>query len=218
MAKIYWAGQSCFQISVSNSRDHSADIVIDPFDESTGLKLPNLSADIVLVTHDHKDHNNVKDIKGTPFIIQGPGEYEVKEVFVQGIPSFHDDKEGKEKGQNTIYIFEAEEMRFCHLGDLGQKLLTDEQLEKIDGVDVLMIPVGGESTIDSSAAQKIISQIEPKIVIPMHYALPKSKEKLDEVAKFLKTMGKPSIVAQDKFVVKSSTIVKDGMEIVVLQP
>ncbi|MFA4881172.1 MAG: MBL fold metallo-hydrolase [Candidatus Doudnabacteria bacterium] len=221
MAKIYWAGQSCFQISVSNSKDHSADIVIDPFDEDfTGLKLPNLSADIALVTHDHKDHNNIKDLKGTPFVIQGSGEYEVKGVFVQGIPSFHDDKEGTERGQNTIYVIEAEEMRFCHLGDLGQKQLTDEQLEKIDGIDILMVPVGGEGyTIDSSVAQKIISQIEPKIVIPMHYALPKSKSKLDEVSKFLKTMGKPSVTPQEKLVVKDSTLPKEGaMEIVVLQP
>jgi L-ascorbate metabolism protein UlaG (beta-lactamase superfamily) len=219
VAKIYWAGQSCFQISVSTSKDHSADIVIDPFDESfTGLKFPNLSADILLVTHDHKDHNNINDIKGTPFVIQGPGEYEVKEVFIQGIPSFHDDKEGKEKGPNTIYLIEAEDLRFCHLGDVGQKLLTDEQLEKIDKVDILMIPVGGEHTIDSSMAQKIISQIEPKIVIPMHYALPKLKIKLDEVSKFLKTMGKNSVTPQDKFVVKMSTLPKEGMEIVVLVP
>jgi len=218
MAKIYWAGQSCFQISVSNSRDHSADIVIDPYDEETGLKLPNLLADIVLVTHQHHDHNNVKGIKGTPFLIDGPGEYEIKEVFIQGIPSFHDDKEGKEKGLNTIYVIEAEEIRFCHLGDLGQKQLTDEQLEKIDSVDVLMIPVGGDFTIDSASAQKIIGQIEPKIVIPMHYALPKSKAKLDSVEKFLKTMGKPSIAPQEKFVVKASTLPKEGMEIVVLQP
>lgn len=220
MAKLTWAGQSCFQISVSNSKDHSADIVIDPFDESfTGLKLPNLSADILLVTHEHKDHNNIKDVKGTPFVIQGPGEYEIKEVFIQGIPSFHDDKEGRERGRNTIYVIEAEEMRFCHLGDLGQKQLTDEQLEKIDGVDVLMIPVGGEFTIDSPTAQKIISQIEPKIVIPMHYAIPKLKIKLDDVSKFLKGMGKPSITPQDKFIVKASALPKEAaMEIVVLQP
>ncbi|MCX6722608.1 MAG: MBL fold metallo-hydrolase [Candidatus Staskawiczbacteria bacterium] len=156
--------------------------------------------------------------KGYPFVIQGPGEYEVKEVFVLVIPSFHDDKDGKEKGQNTIYVIEAEDLRFCHLGDLGQKELTDDQLEKIDAVDVLMIPVGGEYTIDSQAAQKIIAQIEPRIVIPMHYSLPKLKMKLDEVSKFLKTMGKPSITAQDKLIVKDSTLPKDGMEIVVLQP
>ena len=217
MAKILWAGQSCFQISVSNSRDHEANIVIDPFDEETGLKVPNFSADILLVTHDHHDHNNIKSVKGTPFLIEGPGEYEVKGVFVQGIPAFHDDKEGKEKGRNTIYTIEAEDIRFCHLGDLGQKQLTDEQVDKIGAIDVLMIPVGGEYTIDSSSAQKIIAQIEPRIVIPMHYALPKLKYKLDEVSKFLKTMGKPSIAPIDKLTVKTSAMPKDGMEIVVLQ-
>ncbi|MFA6190399.1 MAG: MBL fold metallo-hydrolase [Candidatus Staskawiczbacteria bacterium] len=219
MAKIYWAGQSCFQISVSNSRDHSADIVIDPFDEKTGLKIPNFSADMVLVSHDHHDHNNVKDVKGDPIVIDGPGEYEIKGIFVRGITSYHDDKEGKERGKNTIYIIEAEDMKFCHLGDLGQKELTDEQLEKIDGIDVLMIPVGGGYTIDSSAAQKIISEIEPRIVIPMHYNLPKLKVDLDDVSKFLKAMGKQSVAPQDKLIVKESTMPKEGaMEIVVLQP
>ena len=218
MAKINWAGQSCFQISVSNSRDHSADIVIDPFDESIGLKVPSFSADILLVTHQHQDHNNVKAIKGTPFIVSGPGEYEIKEVFIKGIPAFHDDSEGKERGINTIYTIEAEGLRFCHLGDLGQKQLTDEQLEKIGNIDILMIPVGGVYTLDSAQSQRIISQIEPKIVIPMHYELPKLKVKLDDVGKFLKVMGKNSIVPQDKFTVKASALAKDGMEIVVLQP
>jgi L-ascorbate metabolism protein UlaG (beta-lactamase superfamily) len=218
MAKIYWAGQSCFEISVSNSKDHEANIVIDPFDEETGLKLPNMTADILLVTHNHHDHNNVKGVKGSPFVINGPGEYEVKGVFVQGITSFHDDVSGKEKGKNTIYVLEAEEMRFCHLGDLGQKQLTDEQVDKIGAVDVLMVPVGGEYTIDSPSAQKIIGQIEPRIVIPMHFAISKSSE-LDGVDKFLKTMGKPSVAPQDKLVVKGSTMPKEGaMEIVVLQP
>ena len=219
MARISWAGQSCFQISVSNSKEHSADIVIDPFDEQIGLKVPNFSADIALVTHDHHDHNNVKVLKGDPFLIKGPGEYEVKEVFIQGIPSFHDDEGGKKRGLNTIYVIEAEDMKFCHLGDLGQKQLTDEQLEEIDGIDVLMIPVGGTYTIDSAEALKIISQIEPKIVIPMHYSLPKLKIKLDGVDKFLKTMGKPSVLAVDKLTIKASTLPKEGaMEIVVLNP
>jgi L-ascorbate metabolism protein UlaG (beta-lactamase superfamily) len=219
MAKIYWAGQSCFEISVSNSKDHEANIVIDPFGKDTGLKLPNMTADILLVSHNHKDHNNVKGVKGEPFLVAGPGEYEVKGVFIQGISSFHDDVNGKEKGQNTIYVLEAEGMRFCHLGDLGQKQLTDEQVDKIGAVDVLMIPVGGEYTIDSSLAQKIISQIEPKIVIPMHYQLPKLEMKIDGVDKFLKTMGKPSVTPQEKLVVKANAMPKEGaMEIVVLQP
>lgn len=218
MAKINWAGQSCFQISVSNSRDHLADIVIDPFDQELGLKVPSFSADILLVTHSHSDHNNVKAIKGTPFIISGPGEYEVKEVFIKGVSAFHDNSEGKERGINTIYTIEAEGLRFCHLGDLGQKQLTDEQLEKIGQIDILMVPVGGTYTISSLEAPKIISQIDPKIVIPVHFQLPKLNLKLDDVEKFLKAMGKNSIVPQDKFTVKSGTLPKDGMEIVVLQP
>lgn len=220
MAKIIWAGQSCFQLSVSNSKDHSADIVIDPFDEATGPKVPNFSADILLVTHQHHDHNNTKAVKGSPFLISGPGEYEIKGVFIQGIPAFHDDKEGKEKGQSTIYTIEAEDMRFCHLGDLGQKQLTDEQLEKIGNVDVLMVPVGGAGfTVSSLEAQKIISQIEPRIVIPMHYAIPKLKMDLDDVSKFLKTMGKNAIAPQDKLTIKQNALPKEGgMEIVILQP
>jgi L-ascorbate metabolism protein UlaG (beta-lactamase superfamily) len=219
MAKLIWAGQSCFQLSVSNGKDHSADIVIDPFDEKIGLKTPNFSADILLASHGHHDHNNMTAIKGKPFVIETPGEYEVKGVFVQGIDSFHDDVLGKERGKNTIFVIEAEDMRFCHLGNFGQKQLTDEQLETIGKVDILMIPVGGNYTISSSEASKIIGQIEPKIVIPMHYALPKLKIELDGVDKFLKAMGKNSVTPVDKLTVKASTLPKEGaMEIVVLTP
>lgn len=216
--KITWAGQACFQVSVSQSKDQPANIVIDPFGD-IGLKMPNLEADVLLVTHDHPDHNNIKAVKGDPFVIKGPGEYEVKGIFVQGISSFHDDKEGKERGENTIYTMEAEDMKLCHLGDFGQNQLTDEQMEKIGRVDILMIPVGGVYTISSSQAPKVIGQIEPKIVIPMHYGLPKLKFNLDSVDKFLKAMGKNSIEPQDKLTVKASALPKESeMEIVVLKP
>ena len=215
--KITWAGQACFQISVSNGKDHEARVVIDPFGD-IGLKMPNFEADILLVTHSHEDHSNVKAVRGNPFLIDGPGEYEVKGVFVQGISSFHDGKEGKERGINTIYTIEAENIRMCHLGDFGQSQLTDEQLEKIGNVDVLMVPVGGVYTISSSEAAKIIGQIEPKIVIPMHYELPKLKYKLDGVEKFLKAMGKNAVEPQEKLVIKASALPKEGeMEIVVLK-
>jgi L-ascorbate metabolism protein UlaG (beta-lactamase superfamily) len=219
MAKITWAGQSCFQINISNSKDHSANIVIDPFNENGGLKVLKTSADIVMITHDHPDHNCVKYIKGEYFLVSGPGEYEVKGVFIKGIPAFHDDLQGKEKGKITIYAFEAEGIKFCHLSDLGQSQLTNEQLEEIGSVDVLMVPVGGGGfTVDGQAASKIISQIEPKIVIPMHYHLPGLKMKLDDTSKFLKAMGKNSIVPQEKLQVKLSTLPKEGMEVVVLMP
>jgi len=219
--KITWIGQSCFEISAAPAKDTQATIVIDPFDEKIGLKLPSLSADLLLVTHEHSDHSNTKGVKGSPFIIEGPGEFEVKGVFVQGIQAFHDDAQGKERGLNTMYIIETEDLRVCHLGDFGQKELTDEQVEKIGRVDVLLIPIGGNYTISSAEAPKVIGQIEPKIVIPMHYALPKLSVDLDGVEKFLKAMGNATagVEPQDKLTVKLSTLPKDrDMEIVVLKP
>lgn len=219
MAKITWAGQSCFHISTSISKDVSADIVIDPFDEKIGLKLPSLNADVLLLSQNHHDHNHQKGVKGDPFVIDGPGEYEVKGVFVQGISSFRDDVQGKERGLNTIYTIEVENIRFCHMGEFGQKQLTDEQLEAIGRCDILMIPVGGKYTINGAEALKIIGQIEPKIVIPMHYALPKLNVDIDGVEDFLKAIGKNSIEPVDKFTVKMSTLPADrDMEIVVLKP
>ena len=177
--QIIWHGQSCFQISISQGKNNHVNIVIDPFSEEVGLRLPKLQADILLTTHDHYDHNNVKAVSGNPFIINSPGEYEIKNVFIEGIPSWHDNSQGKERGENTIYTIEAEDLKLCHLGDFGQKELTGEQLEKIGEVDVLMIPIGGVYTISAKEALKVMSQLEPKIIIPMHYQIP-SKAKPSE--------------------------------------
>jgi L-ascorbate metabolism protein UlaG (beta-lactamase superfamily) len=158
---IIWHGQSYFQILAAPHQKTNGggqvSIAIDPFDESAGLRPPSFSADVLLVTHDHHDHNNKKVIKGDPMVADGPGEYETKDVYIVGVSSWHDEKDGKERGGNTIYIIEAEEMRICHLGDFGQKELTAEQLDKIGDVDVLMVPVGGVYTIDAKGANKVIS-------------------------------------------------------------
>ena len=187
--QIIWKGQSCFQIVTQKIKNNQTNIVIDPFSPEIGLRPPSQEADIVLVTHGHSDHNNVKLISGTPFLIEGPGEYEIKDIYIQGIASWHDDSQGKERGANTIYVIEAEDLRVCHLGDLGQKELNEEQLEKIGEIDVLMVPVGGIFTISAKEALKIMTQIEPKITVPMHYQIPKLKIKLDGVDKFLKSLG-----------------------------
>lgn len=215
---ITWHGQSCFQIAASPRKGEQVSIIIDPFDDSIGLKVPSLMADILMVTHDHYDHSNKKAISGVPFLIDGPGEYERKGIFVEGIPSFHDDKEGKERGRNTIYTIEAEEMRICHLGDFGEKELSAEQLEKIGDIDVLMVPVGGVFTIDAKGASKVISQIEPRIIIPMHYLIPKLKIKLDDVDKFLKEMGRKAVTPEPKLLVKRKDLPEEETKIVVLQP
>ena len=216
--KISWFGQACFQITAQPAKDTQANIVIDPFGE-IGLKMPSLEADVLLMSHGHEDHSNIKAVKGDPFTIEDAGEYEIKGVFIKGIRSFHDDKEGKERGTNTIYTIDTEGIRLCHLGDLGQSQLTDAQVEDIGTVDVLMIPVGGEYTIDGAQATKIIGQLEPKIVIPMHYELPKLKFKLESVDKFLKAMGKSAVEPQDKLTLKASALPKEGeTQIMVLKP
>jgi len=217
---ILWYGQSCFQIIITRNNRNKGEqlsIVIDPFDEATGLKVPSLSADVLLISHSHHDHDNKKVVRGNPFLIEEPGEYEIKGVFVQGITSFHDDKGGKERGSNTIYSIEAEGVRLCHLGDFGQKELTSEQLEEIGDVDVLMMPVGGVYTISAKEAAKIVSQIEPLLVIPMHYHIPGLKIKLDGVDKFLKEMGRKSVEPQPKLLIKKKDLPEET-KIVVLKP
>jgi len=199
-------------------------LVIDPFSEEIGLRFPKTEADILLVTHNHPDHNNIKGVKGadpkegegTPFLISGPGEYEIKEVYIQGIRSSHNNQ--KDGGENTIYVIEAEDLRLCHLGDLGQKELTTGQLEEIGNVDILMIPIGGGPTIDAKDAVKIMSQIEPRIIIPMHYALPKLKMKLDGLDKFLKAVGVKNPQPRPKLTIKKKDISEEAVKIIPLQP
>ena len=216
--QIFWKGQACFQILTSRGKNGELSIVVDPYEESIGLKLPNLQADILLVTHNHFDHNNAKEVQGSPFVISNPGEYDVKGVCIQGILSFHDDTQGKERGLNTMYTIEVEGMKLCHLGDLGQKELTGEQLNQIGDVDILFVPVGGVYTIDGKEASHIVSQLEPKIVIPMHYAVPKLKAKLGGVEEFLKLLGAKSVKAEPKLLVKERDLVNEETRVVVLEP
>lgn len=179
----------------------------DPFDPAmVGLRYPKLQADIVTVSHSHQDHNFLEKIVGEPFIIDSLGEYEVKGISVFGIKSFHDEKEGAERGLNTIYLIETEGLRVCHLGDLGVPL-NEEQLKEVNGVDVLLMPVGGIYTIGPKEAVEVVSQVEPTVVIPMHYKVKGMTETFDQlvgVDEFLKELGvevepvKRYLVSKDK--------------------
>lgn len=188
----------------------------DPYDKSSGLKVPNFESDIITVSHDHYDHNNTKALRGKPFIVDVPGEYDVKGVLIQGISSFHDDKSGAERGENIIYRIEMDDIAVAHLGDLGHAL-TDEQLDALDGVDILLIPVGGKFTIDAKKAVEVVSQIEPRIVIPMHYKVKGLKEPLDDVDKFVKELG-INPTNEEKLKINKRDLPQDGMELVVLKP
>ncbi len=215
---IIWYGQSCFKITVSTGKgpERQAIIITDPFDKSIGLKPPRTRADIVTVSHQHRDHNNVGIIKDNPFIIDGPGEYEIKKVSIKGISSFHDKKQGALRGKNTIYVIEAEDIHLCHLGDLGH-ILEAGQLEQIGKIDILMIPVGGRYTISWNEADEVINQIEPKIVIPMHYKIPGLTINLDSVDKFCKEMGASAKKTIPKLSIKKKNLPQEEMEIVVME-
>ena len=212
---ITWYGQSCFKIQ---SKDTI--LITDPFDKKVGLRPPFGSADIVTISHNHYDHNNFQVIKNDPFVVDGVGEYEIKKVTIKGIDSCHDNQEGKERGQNIIYKIEIENIKICHLGDLGQDTLINGQLEKIGTVDILFIPVGGVWTIDWKSASAIISQIEPRIIIPMHYKISGIKGdllKLDTVDKFCEERGVSSKEAVNKFSIKKKDLPQEGSETVIMK-
>ncbi len=192
--EIVFLGHASFKI-----KGKTATVVTDPFDESIGIKFPKTESDIVTITHDHFDHNAEANVAGSPFIIKGPGEYEVKGVEVVGVASSHDTKQGSERGKNTIYNIKIDKINIAHLGDLGQESLTSEQIEEIGNVDILLIPVGGYFTIDGAQASKIASQLEPKIIIPMHFKNEETKiAELEGPEKFLKEMGKENVESLPK--------------------
>ncbi len=217
MVDIWFYGQACFKV-----KGKSTTLVFDPYTpEFVGLPAPRLEADIVCISHSHEDHNNATMVKGveegkTPFVISGPGEYEKLGVNVVGVASYHDDKEGAERGKNTIYMVTIDEVNIVHLGDLGQKKLTQEQAEQLSLCDVLLIPTGGVYTIAAADAPDIISALEPKIIVPMHYKVDGLKFDLAPISAFLSTMGKENSEAQPKLSVSKEKLPEET-EIVVLE-
>lgn len=209
--EITWYGQAAFKL-----KGKTATVVVDPYDPSIGLKWSKAEADILAVTHGHPDHNNTAGVSGASYIAKGPGEYEIKGIAFTGVSSWHDNKEGAERGANTIYIFNIDGVRICHLGDLGQHQLTESQLEEIGDVDVLLIPVGGVYTVSAPEAAKIVAELEPKIIVPMHYLLPGLTVPLEPVDHFLKEMGKENITPLPKLTVSSEKLPEEA-QIVVLE-
>jgi L-ascorbate metabolism protein UlaG (beta-lactamase superfamily) len=212
---IQWYGQSCFKISSTGGH---LTLITDPFDKSVGLSPPRVSADIVTVSHDHFDHNNIKAISGDPFLVNSPGEYEVKGIKIIGVSSFHDENKGEERGQNTIYLIEMDGLKLCHLGDFGEEKLTPNQLEALNSVDILFMPVGGVFTIDAAKAGKIAKQVEPAIIIPMHYKIKGLQIDLEKVDRFVKEMGEEEKKPVNKFTIKKKDLSGKKMELVVMKP
>lgn len=211
---ITYIGHSCFKIQDKIGTE-GVTLVTDPFDKKVGLKVPNFEADIVTVSHNHYDHNNAAALRGDPFIINTAGEYDIKGVSVTGIESYHDTKQGSERGKNIIYRIDIDDISVAHLGDLGHELDT-KQLERLEGTDILLIPVGGKYTIDYKKAVDIVKQIEPRIIIPMHYKVKGlAITDIDEVDKFIKEIGlKPTY--EEKLKISKKDLPVEDMELVVL--
>lgn len=208
---ILWHGQACFKI-----KGKVASILIDPFDPKvTNLKGPkDFSADVILKSHDHADHNYTAEVTGEPVMIAGPGEYEAKGVMIVGVSAFHDKVEGAERGKNTLYNIQVDGLSIVHLGDLGH-LLTEEQIAEIGNADILMIPVGGFYTIDSKEAAEVVAQLEPKIIIPMHYSIDGHNSNLAGVENFLKEMGAENVTPLPKLSITKDKL-PDEPQVVVL--
>ena len=215
--QIQYYGHSCFKLTTKPAGRATDDVVIflDPFGKELGLRPPQGQADVVFVSHAHHDHNNVDALKGDPVIIDTPGEYAVKGINVIGIDSFHDDKEGTVRGHSTIFILEAEDLKICHLGDLGSDL-SSKQLEEIDGVDVLFAPVGGKYTIDGKKAAELVRKIEPIIVIPMHYKIAGSTIDVNDEKVFCSAIGSCPKEKTAKLNIKKKDLEGKGMEVVLM--
>ncbi len=211
--EIVWYGHSCFRLS----ERRMATVVTDPFDHTRiGFSPLNLKADIVTVSHDAPGHNHLKAVKGKPRVIRGPGEYEISGVFITGVRT-NGKKRKPDEPRNTLYVIEYNGVFVAHLGDL-RRVPTQAEIEALGTVHVALVPVGGGGGLNASKAAEVISLLEPGIVIPMHYAHPRAKVKLDPLSKFLKEMGlSKSPEPQEKLAVSVSSIPGET-RVVVLEP
>ncbi len=201
--EIVWLGHSSFRI-----RAREATVITDPCPPSTGYAIGKPTADIVSLSHDHDDHTYLKAVAGKPTVIDGPGEYEISGAFLTAIPTYHDGERGGERGKNLVFIIEMEGIKICHLGDLGHAPTAD-QAEGMTGADVLMIPVGGDSTIDGAKAAEIVPTLDARIVIPMHYKTLVTKGDLESADRFLKEMQAAAVQAQPKLSLSYNTVPSD---------
>jgi len=218
MISVKWFGQACIVIKQQQKDKQDALLVLDPYGKEIGLSLPALTADVVTVSHDHSDHNNISGIAGKPFVINEPGEYEVAGFSIQAISSFHDAEEGKKRGNNLIMRVQTPEYAFAHFGDFGQQELTPQQLEELGDIDIAFVPVGGFFTVDGRQAAKIINQLEPSVAIPIHYKIPGlAIEQLAGPEEFFEAFGQKPAAMQTEWKIRPADVPSEGIAIVQLQ-
>jgi L-ascorbate metabolism protein UlaG (beta-lactamase superfamily) len=210
--KLKWLGHSAFVIT----SDTGIKLITDPYATDDRLSYGEIkeSADIVTVSHDHSDHNNVSAVRGNPEIVRGTTE--IKGIKFRGIPTYHDEAKGQQRGKNTIFCCEVDGAKVCHLGDLGHTL-GDKQIAEIGGVDILLVPAGGLYTIDAMAANQVCDQLKPRVIIPMHYKTNKCAFPISGVDEFLQGKKNVSRLDASEVELKSGKLPADT-RIIVLQP
>lgn len=196
---ITFLGHDCFRL-----RGREVSLVTDPFGPAYGVLPPRFTAEIVTVSHNHEGHNYVDGVEGVVRVLYGPGEYEVRNVLIAGVATYHDDKRGQEAGRNTVYVVELDDIRVCHLGDLGH-LLTAEQVDEIGTVDVLLVPVGGR-VLSPARVAEVISQLEPSLVIPMNYTHSLEPGRDEALARFCHEMGVTDYTPEPRLSVTKSNL------------
>jgi len=210
--EITWYGHSCFRLTERNY----VTVVTDPFDsKSVGYDPLKLKAEIVTISHDAPGHNFSDAVKGTTHVLTGAGEFEIGGVFITAVQIDGSVKKSKDKVRNTVYVFDYDGITVAHLGDL-QQIPTQSEVELLGTVNVALIPVGGGNSLNAAKAAEVVSMLEPNIVVPMHYATPDSKIKLDELNKFLKEMGLGKQEAQPALKVTRTSLPSET-HVVVLQ-
>jgi len=210
--EITWYGHSCFRLTERNY----ATVVTDPFDHKTvGYDALKLKAEIVTVSHDAPGHNNSEVVKGTTHVITTAGEFEIGDVFITAVQSIgNGGKKSKDTVRNTLYVFDYDGITVAHLGDM-QEVPTQGEVEALGSVNVLLVPVGGGSSLNAAKAAEVVSLIEPNLVIPMHYLTSDTKLKLESLNKFLKEMGLGKIDSQPSLKVTRSSL-PDETKVIVL--
>ena len=212
--KVKWLGHASFLITAGDGTT----IITDPYAPDERLKYApiNESADIVTVSHGHGDHANVSAVKGSPDVVEGSGTHQVKGIAINGVPTYHDDQSGSQRGPNVIFRLNVDGVNVCHLGDLGHPI-SQVQTDEIGEVDVLLLPVGGFFTIDAAVATQVAGLIKPRVVIPMHFRNPKCDFPIADVEPFL--ANKQSVSRPDSSEVEfQKESLPTDTEVIVLKP
>lgn len=211
MPDVQFLGHACVRI-----RGRDGIVICDPYSRTIGLDLGRPTAHIVTVSHDHPDHNNVSGVRPMRerlFVINGPGEYEVGGVLITGVRTYHDKVKGAERGPNTVYVIHLDEIAFCHLGDLGHEL-NQTQLEEIGSVDVLFVPVGGGETITPAEACSVIAQLEPRVVVPIHFGVGQTIPGCDlaPLERFIHEMGLKDVTPEERLSLTAASLTDESGE------